>query len=40
MVDHRLAGAKFEELPLKLWPDCIMGVLLSELEPDARLALS
>lgn len=38
MVDHRLAGAKFEELPLKPRPDQVKGVLLSELEPDARLA--
>jgi serine protease DegQ len=38
MVDHRLAGAKFEELPLKQRSDHIKGVLLSELEPGARLA--
>ena len=38
MVDHRLAGAKFEELPLKQRPDRISGVLLSELEPDSILA--
>jgi serine protease DegQ len=38
MVDHRLAGAKFEELPLKQRSDHIKGVLLSELEADSRLA--
>ena len=38
MVDRRLAGAKFEELQLRQRPDQVKGVLLSELEPDARLA--
>lgn len=38
MVDNRLAGARFEELPLKQRPDPVKGVLLSELEPDSRLA--
>ena len=38
MLDRRLAGARFEELPLKQRPDHVKGVLLSELEPGARLA--
>jgi len=38
MVDHRLAGARFEELPLKQRPDHVRGVLLSELEPGSILA--
>jgi len=38
MVDHRLAGARFEELPLKRRPDHVKGVLLSELERDSVLA--
>jgi Do/DeqQ family serine protease len=38
MVDHRLAGARFEELPLKQRPDQVKGVILSELERDSRLA--
>lgn len=37
-VDRRLAGAQFEELPLRQRPDGIKGVLLSELEPNSRLA--
>jgi len=38
MVDDRLAGARFEELPLKQRPDHVRGVLLSELESGSRLA--
>jgi serine protease Do/serine protease DegQ len=38
MVDHRLAGARFEELPLKQRSDRVKGALLSELEPDSVLA--
>jgi serine protease DegQ len=38
IVDDRLAGAKFEDLPLKQRPDHVKGVLLSELEPNSRLA--
>jgi S1-C subfamily serine protease len=38
MVDHRLTGARFEELPLKQRPDHVKGVLLSELERDSVLA--
>jgi len=37
-VDHRLAGAQFEELPPRQRPDGIKGVLLSMLEPGSRLA--
>jgi len=38
MVDARLAGARFEELPLKQRPDQVKGVILSELERDSMLA--
>lgn len=38
MLDNRLAGARFEEMPLKQRQDQVKGVLLSELEPDSRLA--
>jgi Do/DeqQ family serine protease len=38
VVDDRLAGAKFEDLPLKQRPDHVKGVLLSELDPNSRLA--
>jgi serine protease DegQ len=37
-IDYRLVGAWFEELPLKQRPDRVTGVLLSELEPESRLA--
>ena len=37
-LDRRLAGVKFEELPLKLRSQRINGVLVSELKPDSRLA--
>jgi serine protease DegQ len=37
-IDYRLEGARFEELPLKQRPDRVTGVLLSELEPESRLA--
>ena len=37
-MDDRLAGAKFEDLPLKQRPYHVKGVLLSELEPDSALA--
>ena len=37
-IDYRLQGARFEELPLKQRPDRVTGILLSELEPDSRLA--
>jgi Do/DeqQ family serine protease len=38
MVDGRLAGARFEELPLKQRPNHVQGVLLAELESDSILA--
>jgi len=38
MVDYRLAGARFEELPLKQRPEHVKGVLLSELEAGSVLA--
>ncbi len=38
MVDYRLTGARFEELPLKQRPDHVKGVLLSELEAGSVLA--
>jgi Do/DeqQ family serine protease len=37
-IDRRLAGATFEDLPVKLRSDRVKGVLLSRLEPDSRLA--
>jgi Do/DeqQ family serine protease len=37
-VDSRLAGAIFEELPLKQRSSGAGGVVISELEPDSRLA--
>jgi S1-C subfamily serine protease len=37
-VDRRLAGAVFEELPLKQRSNGVGGVVISELEPDSRLA--
>jgi S1-C subfamily serine protease len=37
-VDPRLAGATFEELPLKQRSSGAGGVVISELEPDSRLA--
>jgi serine protease DegQ len=37
-LDHRLEGATFEEIPLKLRSERLRGVLLTELEPDSRLA--
>ncbi len=37
-IDYRLEGARFEEMPLKQRPDRVTGVLLSELEPESRLA--
>ena len=37
-VNRRLAGATFEELPLKQRTDRVQGVLLSRLEPESRLA--
>lgn len=38
MIDGRLAGARFEELPAKLRNDRVKGVLLAELEADSALA--
>ena len=38
MIDPRLEGARFEELPLKQRTDRVRGVLLSALEPQSRLA--
>jgi len=38
LIDARLRGAKFEELPLKLRAERISGVLISELESGSRLA--
>jgi Do/DeqQ family serine protease len=40
MIDPRLQGAKFEELPAKLRSDRATGVLLSELQAGSRLARS
>jgi S1-C subfamily serine protease len=37
-VDPRLAGATFEELPLKQRSSGAGGVVIAELEPDSRLA--
>jgi serine protease DegQ len=37
-VDRRLAGAIFEELPLKQRSSGVGGVVISNLEPDSRLA--
>ena len=37
-LDRRLVGVQFEELPLKLRAERINGVLISELEPESRLA--
>jgi len=38
VIDRRLEGATFEDLPLKLRSDRVKGVLLSRLEPGSRLA--
>lgn len=37
-LDRRLAGATFQDIPLKLRSERLRGVLLAELEPDSRLA--
>jgi Do/DeqQ family serine protease len=37
-VDRRLVGAIFEELSLRQRSDDVAGVLISDLEPDSRLA--
>jgi S1-C subfamily serine protease len=37
-LDRRLAGATFEELPLKQRSSGVGGVVISELAPDSRLA--
>ena len=37
-LDPRLAGARFEELPMKLRSERVRGVLLGELRADSRLA--
>jgi S1-C subfamily serine protease len=37
-VDRRLAGATFEELPLKQRSSGAGGVVIAELDPDSRLA--
>lgn len=37
-VDRRLAGGRFEELPLKQRTTRVRGVLLSSLEPETQLA--
>ncbi|MEJ2382904.1 MAG: Do family serine endopeptidase [Xanthomonadales bacterium] len=37
-LDVRLAGARFEELPMKLRSERVRGVLLGELRADSRLA--
>jgi Do/DeqQ family serine protease len=37
-LDRRLAGVRFEELPVKLRSQRINGVMISELEADSRLA--
>ncbi len=37
MIDGRLHGARFEELPAKLRADRVKGVLLAELEPGSLL---
>jgi len=39
-VDARLAGTRFEELPLKARSSGIKGVLISGLEPDSQLGRS
>ncbi len=36
MLDQRLAGARFEELPVRMRSDRIKGVLLAELERGSR----
>jgi serine protease DegQ len=38
VIDRRLEGAMFEELPRKIRSEGLSGVLLSELEPDSWLA--
>ena len=37
-LDRRLAGARFEELPMKQRSEQVRGVLLGELQADSRLA--
>ena len=37
-LDHRLQGATFEDIPLKLRSERVRGVLLTELDPESRLA--
>lgn len=37
-VDHRLAGATFEDIPIKLRSSQVRGVVLVKLEADSRLA--
>ncbi|MDZ4729363.1 MAG: Do family serine endopeptidase [Xanthomonadales bacterium] len=39
-LDKRLSGAVFEELPAKMRAQQLRGVILSELEPQSRLARS
>jgi Do/DeqQ family serine protease len=39
-LDRRLSGAVFEELPAKMRAQQLRGVILSELEPQSRLARS
>jgi S1-C subfamily serine protease len=37
-LDYRLAGAVFEDIPMKVRSGRVRGVLLTELQPDSRLA--
>lgn len=37
-LDHRIAGAVFEDIPMKLRSSRVRGILLVELEADSRLA--
>jgi len=37
-LDYRLAGAVFEDIPMKIRSGRVRGVLLTELQPDSRLA--
>lgn len=37
-LDHRLQGAIFEDIPLKQRSERVRGVLLTELDPESRLA--
>jgi serine protease DegQ len=39
-VDPRLAGAQFEDMPLKLRSAGATGVIVSAIEPDSRMALA